>query len=166
MDQRFKNEVEVILRWRNVHHLIPMYTNLYHIPERVYEYNSNLFVVFNKWDQKYEIHSIEHGPGMNSRQCQLEFDELDIRTLHYIWKNDLRVHGWAIFDRIEKSEEDAKKRKAKQYRSDVNAIARETRHIFAKAAGWGDGGKLQFQGGSIPEKKEVIINDTTATRNG
>lgn len=166
MDERFKHEVETILRWRNLNHLKPMYTNLYHIPERVYEYNKNLFVVFNTWDQKYEIHSIEQGPKMNSRQVQLEFDDLDCRALQYIWENDLRVHGQAIFDRLDKEEEDFKKRKDRQYRSDVNAIARETRHIFAKAAGWGDGGQLQFQGGSIPEKKEVIVNDTTATRNG
>lgn len=149
MDETFKNRAESILRWRNLHHLKPLFTNLHNIPERVYEYNQNLFVVFNTRDQKYEIHSIEQGPGANSRQCQLEFDDLDIRTLHYIRDNDLRVHGWAIFDRIEKSEQDAKKRKDKQFRSDMNAIARENKNVFASAFGWGDGGKVQFKGADI-----------------
>lgn len=166
MDQSFRNQVEIILGWRNLHHLKPLFTSMHHIPERVYEYNSNLFVVFNTQDQKYEIHSIEQGPGANSRQCQLEYDELDVRTLHFIWENDLRVHGWAIFDRIEKSEQDAKARKNKQFRNDTNAWARETQSLFARDLGWGDGGKLQFQVALKPKKMEAGVHDSRTARDG
>ena len=120
----------MILRWRNMWNLIPIWTNVYFIPERVNEYNPNYFVCLNTITQGFEIHSIAGGPNVNSREVALEFDELDVRTLYFLQQNDLRVHGRDIFRRIEASEERARMRKKRDFSNWVQSVARETRTAF------------------------------------
>jgi hypothetical protein len=145
MDETFQNNVEIILRWRNLHHLLPVYSSIHNIPERVNEYNTNLFVVFNTMKQKYEIHSIEHGAGMDSYQCTVPYDRLDVRITWYLWENDLRVHGNEIFKRIEQGEQDHEKRNKRKFHNWAQDVASETRTMIAADLGWQDGGKLQHQ---------------------
>lgn len=147
INQRVKEEAEIILRWRNLHHLKLVETNVYYIPERVNEYNPNFFIVFNSMTQKYEVHSIAGGPNCVSRECEVPDDELDARLLQFLWEQDIRVHGWDLFRRIEASEERARERRRKQFSNWVQSVGRETRTMFARDS-WG-GGQVQFQGANI-----------------
>lgn len=134
MQFKEQEQAEIILRWRNLWHLIPIWTNVYYVPERVNEYNPNYFICLNTMSGKYEVHSVAGGPNVNSRECVLEFEELDVRTLYFLWEQDLRVHGWDIFRRIEASEQRARERKWRDFRNHIQAVARETRPIFSKLA--------------------------------
>ena len=151
MDDRIKNQAEIILRWRNLYHLVPIYSNVYDIPERVNAYNPNFFIVFNRLTQKYEVHSIAGGPNVCSRECEVPDSELDVRLLYFLWEQDIRIHGWDIFRRIEASEERARVRKKKQFSNWLQSVARETRTMFARDS-WG-GGHVQFPSAAIKEKE-------------
>lgn len=153
MNDTYINEAEKILRWRNLHHLKPIWSDVFNIAKRVYEYSNNLFVVFNTKTQKYEIHSIANGPGANSKEMDIPYDELDTRTLDRIWWQDIRVHGEEIFKRLDRQAEEYKKRKEKEFRDEVNALARDTRTIF-KRASYGTDDKLHhYMGGVKGETK-------------
>lgn len=143
-----RQEAERILRWRNQWNLIPMWTNVFYMPERIYEYNPTLFVCWNKLSQKYEIHSTVGGPNVSSREAVLDFEELDVRTLYYLWERDIRVHGMNIFRRIEESQRRAEERRRKAFERHVQAVARETRNIFRKLS-------YGFTEYTVPKRGEV-----------
>lgn len=118
-----------------MHHrprLIPLFDHSLNIPQRIYEYSQDLFVCFNKHTQRYELHSLSQEG--DSFCALLPYKDLDARTLRWIWKNDIRVHGKEIFHRIEKSESDFQKSKAQEHRRWVEDIASETQSLFAKDA--------------------------------
>lgn len=107
-------------------------SNVFHIPERVEEYDKDMFVVFNSIKQKYELHSLEY-PG-DTFQTTFPFDELDARAIRHIWENDISVHGNDIFRRIEREEEKFKKDKDREQKNWIRDVASETQSMFAKSA--------------------------------
>lgn len=151
ISEEFRQEAERILRWRNLWNLIPMWTNVFYMPERIYEYNPTLFVCWNKLSQKYEIHSIAGGPNVSSREAVLDFDELDVRALYYLWERDIRVHGVDIFRRIEESQRRAQERRKKAFENHVQALARETRNIFRHLS-------YGFTEYTVPKRGEIRYN--------
>ena len=87
-------------------------TSVINIPERLREIEKGYFVVRNHRTHKFEVHH-EDGLPIDSIQLSLPFDELDERTLQYVW--DTRVeNAKALFALMErqnaKLEEDAQKR--------------------------------------------------------
>lgn len=130
--QRDKDNIYHLLKYRP--HLTPVFTSALNIPERIKEYDRDLFLVFNAKNERFEIHSYEGGE--TSYNATLPFKSLDARTLRYIRKNDIRVHGMKIYDRIAKSEEKHKERKKKDEKNFVRDFASEFRSEFAKDA-WG-----------------------------
>lgn len=159
MNTTYKNEAEKILRWRNLHHLKPVWSDVFGIAKRVYEYCNDFFVVFNTRTQKYEIHSIAGGPNVNSKELDIPYDELDSRTLDHIWRQDIRVHGKEIFRRIERQEEEYRKRKEKEFRDEVNTLARDTRHIFRRAA-LGTEDKLHHYVGGVKNESQGVVKSS------
>lgn len=126
----YKNEIEERLRGK--HHLKPVFTSVYSIPERLKEYDPLFFIVFNTKRQKYEVHSLEN--PFNTFCLTLPFDQLDVRTLRHVWRNDIRAHGKAIFKRIEEDELRAELQQKRQFKNWVEDVAKETRPLMAKSA--------------------------------
>lgn len=129
MDERFIYEVR--RKVSDKPRLTPIFESTHCIPERLYEYNSNLFICYNNVEETFEIHALDQE---NSYCATLPYKKLDARTLRWVWRNDVRVHGDNIFRRIEKSEEDYKKRKEREFKNWVEDVASETRSLFAKDA--------------------------------
>jgi len=126
-------EYQVRNKVANRPYLIPIFDHVYDIPRRIKEYDSSFFVVFNKNRQKYEIHSLEYPEG-DTKSCTVPHDELDARTLTYLWENDIRVHGTEIFKRIEWEEERYRRRKEYEAKKFTQDFAKEFQSSFAKDA--------------------------------
>jgi uncharacterized protein YheU (UPF0270 family) len=124
---------EVTLRTEKRSYLIPIFSHVYDIPKRVNEYDESFFVVFNKNNQKYEIHSLDY-PGDSTISCTIPYEELDSRTLDHLWENDIRVHGTEIFKRIELAEEKMRIRKDRERKKFDIDFAKEHQSAFAKDA--------------------------------
>lgn len=128
-----RDKIEIRLSSKPFLHLIER--NVYDIPERIEEYDEDMFVVFNAIRQTYELHSLQY-PG-DTFQLTFPHSELDIRAIRHVWKNDIGVHGQDIFKRIEQGEEKNKKAKDKEFKNWVRDMASETQSMFAKDA-WTD----------------------------
>jgi hypothetical protein len=126
-------EHEVRVRTEKRPYLFPIFSHIYDIPRRVRDYDPSFFVVFNKNNQKYEVHSLDY-PGDNTLSLTVPYEELDIRTLHHIYKNDIRVHGDEIFKRLELQEEKARIRKERETKNFTRDFAIEHQNAFAKDA--------------------------------
>jgi hypothetical protein len=131
MKKKFQDEV--YRRTERRPYLIPIFTHIYDIPRRVHDYDSSFFVVFNKNNQKYEIHSLDY-EGDNTISCTIPYEELDSRALTHLWENDIRVHGAEIFKRIELAEERARIRKERDRKNTDIDFAKEHQSAFAKDA--------------------------------
>lgn len=112
--------------------LIPVFTSDQDIPERIREYNAHMFVCFNRVEQRYEVHSLDQ---VGDSYCTtLPYKELDVRSVRFIWENDIRVHGEEIFRRLDREEAKREKQKAREYQNWVRDVASETQGMFAKDA--------------------------------
>lgn len=140
MDRAWQEEVR--RRLRGKHHLIPIFQSVYHIPERLYEYDRSMFLVFNTRTQKYEVHCLDHIG--DTFAFTVPYDELDVRTLRHVWRNDLRKHGRKIFLDIERSEEAFWSRQEREWREWIRDMAKETRTLFARGAWGSDDSKVVF----------------------
>lgn len=125
-----RDKIRVRLETKPHLHLVER--SVYDIPERVEEYDPDMFVVFNSNRQTYELHSLQY-PG-DTFQLTFPFSELDVRALRHIWRNDISVHGKDIFRRIEREEEEFKKRRQREEKNWMRAVASETQSMFAKDA--------------------------------
>lgn len=124
---------EVRARTETRPYLIPLFSHIYDIPRRVYDYDASFFMVFNKNNQKYEIHSLDY-PGNDTLSCTIPYEELDGRTLEHLWMNDIRVHGDEIFKRLDLAEEKARIRKERDRKNFDIDFAKEHQSAFAKDA--------------------------------
>jgi hypothetical protein len=70
-------------RWLEV-----METNVFNIPERVAEYDPNMFVCYNRALGEYEVHSLRNRDD-NTHCLSVPWAELDDRTLKLIAARDL-----------------------------------------------------------------------------
>lgn len=130
--QRNKDNIYHLLKDKP--HLSPVFSSALNIPERIKEYDQDLFLVFNNKNERFEIHSYEGGE--TSYNATLPFKSLDARTLRYIRQNDIRVHGMKIYERIQQSEQQYKQQKNKKEKDFVRDFASEFQSEFAKDA-WG-----------------------------
>jgi hypothetical protein len=130
LSKEFKDEV--MRRIRNQKNLIPIFENVYDIPQRLNEYDSTMFVVYNHKKEQFEVHSLENKG--NTHCFNVENNRLDIRVLYRLYENDLRVHGKDIFRRIEQGEEKLRKQRDKEYRNFVRDFADEAQSMFAHDA--------------------------------
>lgn len=126
--QSFKDKVRNLLEGQ--HHLIPMFTNVFYIPERIYEYDPSFFVVYNTRHHRYEIHCTEHFPTTHA--VTLPYKELDVRAVRHLWYNDIRMQGDKVLKKADKYEERLEKEKAREEKNFIESFAREFKSEFAK----------------------------------
>lgn len=129
----YKNEI--YHRLSKKPHLKFMETNPYSIPERVKEYNSSFFVVYNTMIRKYEIHSLVN--KVNTHEMTLPFNELDCRAITAISDGDIRVHGDRIFKDIKKYNIDHDEKLKKQAKQNALDEMLEHKGVIKKLA-WGE----------------------------
>lgn len=129
MDWHYEHDVKEKIRGQ--HHLSPLFHSTLNIPERVYEYNPRLFLCFNNKDNRFELHSLDQEFSLCG---PLPYKSLDARTMRWIWKNDIRVHGKGIFRRIEQDEQRREKQQEREFKNWVEAVGKETQSEFAKDA--------------------------------
>lgn len=131
-----RNQIQAVLF--KDHDLILIEDDVFNISGRIEEYDKDMFIVFNKRKKAFEIHSLEYAPMIASPkdtfQTTIPYKELDIRTLHHVYDNDIKVHGRKIFERIERQEEMNEKQKQRDYKNWLRAVASETKSMFAKDA--------------------------------
>lgn len=127
-----KNKIRDMLSGRGKEHLTPVFSSTLNVPERVKEYDDTLFLVYNNHNKRFEIHATDSFP--TTYNATLPYKSLDARTIRYIKKNDIRLHGDSIHREIEEQEKQAEKereRDAARFRQD---FAKEFQGEFAKDA--------------------------------
>lgn len=108
-------------------------TSIYHIPERLEEYDPNMFICFNSLIQEYEVHSLRNKGDTHA--LSIPWAELDQRTLDFVADRDQNRRPLKdIIREIDKRNEEREKRREKYRRSEINSIAREVRPIFKRFA--------------------------------
>jgi len=116
-------------------HLLPVFNNIYDIPQRLRDIDDTLFVVFNAKTQKFEVHSLEHKP--ETYAWEVPFEQLDVRTLRLARRNSLRMRGDEIFKEIDRNNERIEAGLARKRRNDLDAWARDVAYWhFKKTAYW------------------------------
>lgn len=119
-------------------HLQLIDKDVLNIAERIQEYDQDMFVLFNKHKRKFEIHSFEYAGVITNPivtfQTTIPFDALDVRALHHLYNNDIRVHGRKILERVEKEEQQQEEEKKRNHKNWIQSIASETKSMFAKDA--------------------------------
>lgn len=113
--------------------LEPMLTSALKIPEQINDIDPEFFVVRNTITKQFEIHSL--GNKCEDTLCiPLPYPTLDFRAVVVTRRNNIKTRGEKIFQEIDAKNEKMQQEKHKQFRNDANAIARETRSVFAKYA--------------------------------
>lgn len=109
-------------------------TNPYGIPERLEEYDPNMFICFNSLLQEYQVHSLGN-KEKNTFALSVPWKELDSRILDYVASRDQNKRPLKeIIREIDRRNEEREERNIRHRRSELNAIARETRTIFKRFA--------------------------------
>ncbi|WP_134682571.1 hypothetical protein [Brevibacillus migulae] len=107
----------------------PVFTSTLRIPERLREYDPNLFILFNNKTERFEIHSLTDRSLIGG--TVLPYKSLDARTLDYVKRNDIRARGEAIFKELEEHERKMEKQRKRDFSNWVEAVGKETRKEFA-----------------------------------
>jgi len=108
-------------------------TSTCEIPERVKEYDSSYFVVWNNLKEQFEIHSTDN---IGDTFCMsVPWKELDDRVIKMLRKNDLRNRGQKIFDEIDRHNEKLEKANKKQIQDYIKDISKEMHYHVKKAGG-------------------------------
>lgn len=115
------------------HHLIPIFSSVTHIPERLREYDENLFVVFNTKKQHFEVHSLANQG--DTFGLTIPLNELDARTLYLVRKNNLRTRGKEIFREIDEHNERLEKANQNRRKDEIRDVAEKVHPAFKKL-GW------------------------------
>jgi hypothetical protein len=69
--------------------LIPVETNVFHIPERLREIDPGYFVMLNRNSGRFELHHDGNGE-QNSFQCTIPFNDLDERAVRHVRRTHIR----------------------------------------------------------------------------
>lgn len=119
--QGYKDKIRQRLRGKP--HLLPLYSNVYHIPERLRSYDDSIFVVFNTKKQRYEVHCLSNYG--DTFAFLTPFKELDARTITFYHKTNLRTRGRKIFDEMEEHNEELRRRNERAKSNEQEAIAKD-----------------------------------------
>ncbi len=114
-------------------HLIPVFTNVYHIPERLRAYDSNLFVVFNTLKQWHEVHTLANKDRDTFGLC-IPYSELDARAEYLVRRNNIRVRGKEIFREMDEHNEKLERSIERAKKNEREAVARDIRPVIKKLA--------------------------------
>lgn len=138
--------------------LLPVFHDVFGVAESVREYNPDLFIVLNVgrvlakslglpraqwpplphgvipvWGAWWEIHHLHERPSLS---MTVPYGALDKRILVDLYEGDLRIHGDAIFRRLEAHNARVEARNQRDTANQIEALTHDTRSLFARAA-WG-----------------------------
>jgi hypothetical protein len=114
-------------------HLRPLFTNTNDIPQRIREYDPNMFVVYNTQTGFYEVHSMAH--IFDTFATQIPFKVLDIRALWWLKMHSLKDKSiYEYASEIDEKNEKLKRQKAKQARNNTIDYIADHKSMIAKAA--------------------------------
>lgn len=114
-------------------YLIPLYTNLYRIPERLAEYDERLFIVRNVQAQRYEVHALDNEG--DTFAMVVPYKALDARIIERVKRSDIRMRGKDIFREIDEENEKLERSARRQRTNEIDAQAREM-HPYFRKLGW------------------------------
>ena len=104
------------------------------IPERLEEYDPNMFICYNSLIPEYQVHSLRNREG-NTFALSIPWPDLDQRTLELVSRRDQNRRPLKdIVREIDEHNEAIDKAKDRKRSNDLNAIARETRSVFKRFA--------------------------------
>lgn len=112
-------------------HLTHIKTSVHDIPERLKEYDSSLFLVYNAKKNQVEIHSLEN--RLNTYCFKCPYPELDSRLLEMVRRGDMKGNGMKYMYELLNEEEKQIAQNEKDLREYTKDFAREHRSLFAKA---------------------------------
>lgn len=113
-------------------HLFHIKSDVFGIAERLKEYDDNIFVLYNAKTQKYEVHSLDNKG--NTFCFNVPFRQLDVRTVDFVRKFNVRTRGTAIFKEMDEINAKLEKSKERQRRNDIRGIAEKMAPHFKKFA--------------------------------
>ena len=131
VNQSKLNEIHDRLQGKSF--LFALESNIYDIPKRLEEIDSDLFVCLNKITQRFEVHSLVN---RGTTYCfSVPYDELDVRTIEVFRRSNLKTRSIKeIIRELDQENEERGKRNKARRRSEINAWAREYRSEFKKTA--------------------------------
>jgi hypothetical protein len=108
-------------------------TNVYYIPERIKEIDSNWDVYYNKKTGNFEIHNKNRVLGRKSIVMYLPFISLDARAITYIHKTikqnrDIEIEYREMQRHNQKLEENNQKKQADQIQYQTKEVFRHIDH--------------------------------------
>lgn len=112
-------------------HLKVIESNVFDIPQRLKDYDKNLFIVYNLKKDRFEIHSLEN--PFDSYCISIPYKELDERTLTLVRRGDMKTRGMSFINSVIREEEKRIEREEKEKREFLRDFAKEYRTLFSKA---------------------------------
>lgn len=128
-----KRKDEIAKRISDKPWLTHIHDSVHEVPQRLEEYDKDLFVVWNCRDQQYEIHSLANIG--NTFGLGVPFGTLDARIVESVKRYDARVRGAdKIIKEMDEANDRLTEKKMKDRKSELNDIAREMAPAFKKLA--------------------------------
>lgn len=81
--------------------LILIQNDVYNVAERLNKYDNNIFVLYNKKKNKFEIHTIDNKDGL-THCITSPYNCLDYRIINKVISGDNKKKGKLFFEDIEK----------------------------------------------------------------
>lgn len=110
--------------------LIPVKSNVYDIPQRLREIDSNYFVMYNTESDKFEVHHSKQIGG--TLALNIPYSELDSRTLELVRKTSVE-NSKIIYDEMERNNKAIKDNANIKIMAEAEAKTRELFH-YAKGS--------------------------------
>jgi len=118
---RKEQREEIRYRLKQKSYLVPIFDSVLGIPGRLFEYDKNIFVVFNRMTETLQLHSLANRPSTFG--CTIPYSELDGRTLDLAHKTDYHKRGQSIFDEIDAANEALKRENKRLRRDEIGDVA-------------------------------------------
>lgn len=120
-------------RLRGKPHLLILDTSVLKIPERLAEYDPNMFICRNLTRGAFEVHSLRNQGDTHA--LDIPWNKLDGRTLELVAERDQNRRPWKdIIRDIDRRNELREERNKRQRKNEIHAMAGEMRPYFKKLA--------------------------------
>ena len=104
--------------------------DLYSISTRIKEIDSGYFIVFNRKSCRHEVHSTANR-GWDTYCFTVPYDRLDVRTLEYCRKTNIRIRGDIVHAEVERRNAQIAAEKKKDFQRNLHDGSLETADMAA-----------------------------------